>query len=400
LDQVGGRWPRSWGSPTGWSWWTLAVRWQSVRALVGKSTAGGQNMVGLYRRGKIWWGRAQRHGREHRRSLQTGNRSVAEKRLGQWLGELEAVAWGDKPRKTFREAAGRFVREHLTTLKPGGARRYGVSLKALALHFGAKMLDQITSAELSAYETARRSSGVSASTIRRDLACLSSLLTSAADWEWIDDHKNPVPSYMRRRAKRGLKEAPPRTRYLTESEELALLSAASPAVRKAIILALDTGLRREELFSLQWLQIDIARGLITTTTRTKSGRARKVPVSHRARTILGTLPRRLDCPFVLVNPDTGDRYVQMNKGLKAAMRRAGIQDLRWHDLRRTSGCRWLQRDGRSLEEVSILLGHSSVLVTESRYAFLESEVVAESMAGRTKNGTGTAEWTEKKRSAQ
>jgi hypothetical protein len=43
-----------------------------------------------------------------------------------------------------------------------------------------------------------------------------------------------------------------------------------------------------------------------------------------------------------------------------------------------------------MEEVSILLGHSSVLVTEARYAFLEGEAVAESLSGRTKTGTGTA----------
>jgi integrase len=348
-------------------------------------------MAGIYRRGKVYWGRAQRRGREHRRSLQTTDRAIAEKRFRQWVGELEAVAWGDKPRRSFAQAAERFVREHLTTLKPRGAERYGVSLKNLSLHFGGKTLDQITSAELSAFETARRTDGVSPSTIRRDLACLSSLLASATDWEWIDDHANPVPSYLRRRAKRGLREAPARTRYLSEAEETALLSAATSAVRQAIAMAIDTGLRREELFGLQWWQVDLARGVITTTTQTKNGRARKVPVPDRARTILGTLPRHLDCPFVLVNPDTRDRYVQMNKGLKAAMRRAGIKGLRWHDLRRTAGCRWLQRDGRSMEEVSILLGHSSVIVTEARYAFREADAVAAAVSGRTKVGTGTAD---------
>jgi integrase len=80
----------------------------------------------------------------------------------------------------------------------------------------------------------------------------------------------------------------------------------------------------------------------------------------------------------------------MNKGLKAAARRAGIEDLRWQDLRRTAGCRWLQRDGKSMEEVSILLGHSSVMVTETRYAFLEAEDVAASL-GHTNVGTGTAD---------
>jgi integrase len=346
-------------------------------------------MAGLYRRGKVYWVRAQRKGREYRRSLQTGNRAVAERRLREWLDELDAVQWGDKPRRTFQEAAKRFIAEHLTTLKPSAAKRYGVSLKNLAMHFGGKMLHDISSASLSEFETKRRTEGVRPSTIRRDLACLSSLMTSCVEWEWIDG--NLVPGYLKRRAKRGLKEAPGRTRYLSPDEETRLLENATPAVRTAIALSIDTGLRREELFSLTWTQIDSVRGTISTTTRTKNGRTRKVPLPSRSAQMSAQLPRRIDSPYVLVNPDTGTRYVQMNKGLKAAMRRAGIDDLCWHDLRRTAGCRWLQRDGKSMEEVSILLGHSSVAVTEQRYAFLEAETVAESLSGRTNTGTGTAD---------
>src|SRR5262249_16715908 len=145
-----------------------------------------------------------------------------------------------------------------------------------------------------------------------------------------------------------------RTRYLTQTEETALLENATSEPRKAMVLAIDTGLRREELFSLKWSQVDLLRGTITTTTLTKNGRARKVPLPARSAQMLAQLPRRLDTPFVLVNPDTGTRYLQMNKGLKAAMRRAKVSDLCWHDLRRTAGCRWLQRDGKSMEEVSIL----------------------------------------------
>lgn len=348
-------------------------------------------MARIYRRGRVYWGRAERQGREYRRSLKTSDRAIADKRFRQWLSELEGLAWGEKPQRSFDEAAARFIREHLTTLKPGGAKRYGVSLKQLAGHFGGLGLNQIRSATLSDFETKRRSAGASAGTIRRDLACLSSMLTSAEDWEWIDDGSNPIPSYLKRRARRGLREAPGRTRYLSEGEEARLLEHTTSAVRTAIVLAIDTGLRREELFSLEWRQIDLVRGTITTTTRTKNGRARKVPITERSRTILGTLPRHLDCAHVLVNPDTGTRYVQMNKGLKAAMRRASITDLRWHDLRRTSGCRWLQRDGKSMEEVSLLLGHSSITVTEDRYAFLESDSVAESFGTAQNPAHGTAD---------
>lgn len=354
--------------------------------MVGCRKAGGGRVAGLYRRGKVYWARAQRQGREYRRSLQTQDRAIAERRFRQWLDDLDATRWGEKPRRSFEEAAERFIREHLTTLKPSSARRYGVSLKNLTTHFAGKSLSEITSAALAEFEAARRTDGVRAGTIRRDLACLSSMMTSASDWEWIEDTANPVPSYMRRRSKRGLKESPPRTRYLSTAEESALLSKASEEVRRAVVLAIDTGLRSNELFGLTWRQVDMGRGTVDTGTRTKSGRPRLVPLPERSRTIVGTLPRRLDCPFVLVNPDTGTRYRQMNKGFAAAARRAGMADLKWHDLRRTAGCRWLQRDGKSMVEVSMLLGHSSVQVTERRYAFLDNEAVAESI-GRTKTDT-------------
>lgn len=357
-------------------------------------------MSGIYRRGKVYWARAQREGREQRRSLKTADRAIAGKRFRQWLNELDATAWGDKPRRTFNEASEKFVREHLTTIKPSSARRYGVSLKNLAEHFGTMMLDQIKGAALADFETKRRADGVTNGTIRRDLACLSSLMTSAGEWEWMDDGANPVPSYLRRRAKRGLKEAHPRTRYLTETEEARLLAHASPTPRDAITLAIDTGLRLSELFGLQWSQIDFARGIIATTTKTKSGRARHVPLTERSRTILGTVPRRLDTPYVLVNPDTGTRYVTMSKGLEAARRRSATAALTWHDLRRTAGCRWLQRDGKSMAEVSMLLGHSSVKVTEDCYAFLDAEAVAESLSGRTNVGTGTADSNAKRKAVQ
>lgn len=358
-------------------------------------------MSTLYRRGRVYWARAQRQNREHRRSLKTADRAIAERRLRAWLDELDAIAWGDKPRRTYVEAEEKFIREHLTAIKPKAALRYGVSLKHLSEHFGGKMLQQITSAELSAFETKRRAQGVRPSTIRRDLACLSSMLTSCLDWEWLD--ANIVPAFLKSRAKRGLKEGQARTRYLSIDEESRLIEAASHAAmlnkngrqagkwtccREAIVLNIDTGLRREELFSLRWPQIDLARGVIVTTTLTKNGRARMVPLTQRSRTVLGTFPRRLDTDYVFVNPSTGTRFVTMDNGLRGAKRRARISDLRWHDLRRTAGCRWLQRDGKTIAEVSLLLGHSSVRVTEDRYAFLDAEAVAQSLSGRTNTGSG------------
>jgi hypothetical protein len=94
-----------------------------------------------------------------------------------------AIAWGDKPRRSWEEAAAKFIAEHFPTIKLGARRRYAVSIRHLNDHFAGKMLHQITSAEMSEFETRRRATSVSTSTIRRDLACLSSLMTSAMDSE-------------------------------------------------------------------------------------------------------------------------------------------------------------------------------------------------------------------------
>lgn len=353
----------------------------------------------LYKRGRTWWGRTQRQNRDLRRSLKTRDKKIAEKRYRTWIEELDGMAWGEKPARTFDEVARRFATEHLTRLKPSSADRYEYSIDRLSETFVNMPLNKITSAALAAFEARRREKGiiirnkrreVTSASIRRDLACLSSMLTSAEEWEWINRGSNPVPAYLKGRAKRGLKESPPRTRYLTENEERKLLQHATPAVRNAIILSIDTGLRREELFSLKWRQVDMARGVIITTTKTKSGRARMVPISERAAQILAQLQASKRSDYVLSH-ETGERLLQMNKGFKAAIRRAAIADARWHDLRRTTGCRWLQRDRRSMAEVSGLLGHSSISVTENHYAFMDLESVAEAMGTRTKTDTRTAD---------
>lgn len=324
---------------------------------------------------KFWWGRAQRNGKLFRRSLKTTVRSVAEKRLRVWLEEQDAMQWGDKPIPDYSEAMTHFLDTHCTQIRPASARRYEVSAKSLSKHFIGLTLGQITHAKLSEFETARRREFVTASTIRRDLACLSSMIeTAIVDYDL--EMPNLVSSYLRKRKKRGvLKESPPRIRYLSHEEEAALIDAAMPYLQPMIRFAIDTGLRLEEQLSLRWDQhiYTREREIRLAHTGTKSGIGRSVPILPRSLGVLHALPRHIKEPWVFHKQSTGERYKKLTRGLAGAARRAGIKDLRWHDLRRTCGCRLLQDHGMSIEQVSKWLGHATIAQTQRAYAFLEVE---------------------------
>lgn len=342
-------------------------------------------MAGTYKRNGVYWARAQRNGREFRRSLKTRDWQVSRRRFKAWLERLDAIAWGERPRISFNEAVRQFIAEHLPTLKPSSARRYGVSLKWLADKFDGRYLDEINRQMLSEFETMRRSQGAGAPTVRRDLACLSSVLAMCEDKDWLDEGKNPVPGFLRRRAKRGLTEGDARTRYLSHAEEAACLSAAPSPLREAIMLAIDSGLREQELFSLTWTQVDLRTQTITTTRDTKSGRARTVPFSGRSAQFLAQWKSLQAGPIASIfvfHHEDGTRYRSFYKGFKALAQRLGFADVNWHDLRRTAGCRWLQDQGKKPAEVMTMLGHSSVLVTEKSYAFLDGVRVARETAAQ------------------
>ncbi|ACA18423.1 integrase family protein [Methylobacterium sp. 4-46] len=348
-------------------------------------------MADIYLRGQTWWGRVQKDGKDLRASLGTRSEGVARQRLAIWLGELEAQAWGAKPRLTLNTVMAEFIREHGPTLRPSTLRRYGVSIAWLDEHFRGKLLLEIKPADLRAFETARRTAGASAPTVRRDLACLSTIFAFAIEKEYAD--LNPVTPFIRQRARRGLRESPPRTRYLSRAEEARLLDGALPYVRDAILFAIYTGLRMEEQFSLTWAQVDLARKHLTISAEAAKGkRERTVIMLAPAVGVLERMPRHLTSPYVfhhgaatttrgatrraaLPRPDRndGERFNNLDRGLRNAAARAKVQDLRWHDLRRTHGCRLLQEERWSMEMVRDQLGHRSVVQTEKAYAFLEVE---------------------------
>ena len=186
-------------------------------------------------------------------------------------------------------------------------------------------------------KTAAERTGTKPPTIRCDLACLSSMYTHAiVDREWCE--VNPVSAFLKRQKRRGrLRESPPRTRYLNHDEEGRLLAACfidkegnpiedGQALHDSIIFAIDTGLRREEQWSLKWEQITLKQvedkwtgEVLIPKEIAKGKRDRRIPLLERSAQILAQLPRtepggeRLE--YVWVNKDW-KRLQSRNNGLR------------------------------------------------------------------------------------
>lgn len=364
-------------------------------------------MAKIYWRNGWAWARAQVKGVERREPLDTRSKAEAQERFEQFLARIAAERdskW-TKKETPFRTAVRIFTEDHITTLKPKSAQRYLLSLIALAPHFEDTTLQRVSRADLTKFVAERRKDKVSDSTIRRDLACLSSLFTVAADYELCD--ANPVLPFLRAKKKaKQLVEADFRTRYLSHAEELAILRQArkeadacrpdSPRWHEkfmilcAVALYVDTGLRAQELLRAEWTWVDETAKEITVPGQvTKSGKERTVPLHDRALAILAQIPKHepkagKPSPYVLWRCASGKRFKDLNKTLQRIAAKAGVTDITVHDLRRTCGCRLLQDWKMPMEKVSRWLGHASTEITEQRYAFLKVENLQEAI-GRMQN---------------
>ena len=132
------------------------------------------------------------------------------------------------------------------------------------------------------------------------------------------------------------------------------------------------GCRKRELFDSQWSHFDLERRTWRIPL-SKSGKARHVPLSSDVLTILAQLPRWPDCPYVLPNPKTHRPYVSVFFSWNTVRVRAGLPDVRMHDLRHSTAS-FLVNSGRSLYEVQKILGHTQIKTTQ-RYAHLSQETL-------------------------
>lgn len=207
-------------------------------------------------------------------------------------------------------------------------------------------------------------------TINRLTATLKHMMTKAVEWELVEEE-----ALKKIRRVKQLEENNGRLRFLTHEECQRLTKCCNILLRPIVVTALNTGLRKDNILSLEWdKNVDLNHGFIFVT-QTKNGKRLEIPLNQTMRDILTDLyrgtkerPRRVDIPFVFYDPSTGKRYQDVKRSFATACRKAEIKDFTFHDLRHTFASH-LVMAGVDLATVSKLLGHKDIKMT-LRYAHL------------------------------
>lgn len=162
-----------------------------------------------------------------------------------------------------------------------------------------------------------------------------------------------------------------RDRWVTREELPRLLEAieAEPNdyIRRVFLLYLLIGLRKTELLSARWDDVDFD-GREISIPQTKSGRPHYLPLSEAALTILLDTPRMEGNPFVFPGAKASSHLVNIEKAWRRVRAKANVEDVRIHDLRRTVGS-WLAQQGESLHLIGRILNHSSTSTTATYARF-------------------------------
>lgn len=258
------------------------------------------------------------------------------------------------------------------TLKPRTRERWlGIIEKHLKPAFGG-VLRAITPANAEAYVARRIEQGAKPSTVNREMTVLKHMMRRAVSWEYLsrnpflDSQGEPVQGL------KPLREPPGRVRFLSPEEIDLLLTGCQfeearseltrGYLRAFVLVALNTGMRRNEILALSRRQVDWQNRLLTIT-ETKNGEQRYVYLNDMALGALRTLPSRLDddrfFPF---------RPHQVSMAVKRAATRAGLKDFRLHDCRHTFAS-YQAMAGIQPRGLQALLGHKDNRMT-MRYSHL------------------------------
>lgn len=214
--------------------------------------------------------------------------------------------------------------------------------------------------------TETRGKKKSTSTVNRYMAALSVVFSYAVkELEWMDD--NPISKISH------LQEPKPRVRYLSDEERKILCEQAressNPYIYAIICIALTTGARKMEILGLRWEDVDLNVNT-AILQETKNGERRVLELIEPALSELKKLyAHRRKSPFVFPSHD-GNGVLDITYCWKDLIKRTGIENFRFHDLRHTCAS-YLAMNNVNMATIAEILGHKDFKITK-RYAHLSS----------------------------
>lgn len=289
---------------------------------------------------------------------------------------------------------GPWVEAHRKTGKETVAR-----IKACFVDLLKVQISDLTAWQLEKWKTARIKAGTKPATVNRDLTALKAALSKAVEWGMLDVH--PLTKVKPAKVDKSKK-----IRFLDSAEEKRLRQALEdraevmrqerdsanqwrtdrgykllPSLRAVtftdhmapmVLLAINTGIRRGEMFSLTWENVDLQRSMLTIEgDNAKSGSTRHVPLNNEALTVLKKWQSQTKKTGLVFPGKKGQPMDNIKKGWSGIVKAAKLPNFRWHDLRHHFASR-LVMAGVDLNTVRELLGHSDIKMT-LRYAHLAPE---------------------------
>jgi integrase len=349
----------------------------------------------LYRRGDVWWYKFRFAGRVFRESAKTASKTLARQAERKRHQQLEEALHGIRKRTapiTFSVAADDWLKLKKPTW---AAKSYEVedrNLKHLKPALGSLLLIDIRVEDISDYQKSRLKAGAAPKTINLEVGTLRAIRRRHRLWANMQPDVKMMP--VREKARKAL----------TAAEEGKLLEACgtlrSRALLPIVTLALHTGMRRGEIQSLQWQQIDFLNRTVTVgVTKTVAGTGRVIPLNERALMTLQTwatnFPDRKPEHFVFPSEhyglagndrkphaktmDPGSPAGELKSAWESAKEKADVQ-CRFHDLRHTACTRLLER-GASFPVVAAIMGWSASTTAKmaKTYGHIGSEVQREAV---------------------
>ena len=227
--------------------------------------------------------------------------------------------------------------------KESSYKRDCLSVDRLREFFGRRSITEIARRDVERYVAQRRAKGRKNSTVNRELCCLKNMLRKAVDWDYLQSN----PAWGVKQAK----EEPKEFDFLIQEEIDVLLEKCSPHLRTFLTLGIYTGLRKGEMFRLEWKDVSFRKGQkgVITVRDTKNHETRYIPMNDIVSAALDAHPKRIVdgkvCTHVLCN-EAGKPYRDLRRAFRTSLYSAGIQrHIRIHDLRHTFASHLVMKGG-------------------------------------------------------